>query len=63
MKIKVSVTIDVDTKSFAECYGEDYSKEQNQVARDDAKHQCEQVLEGWFDSIGFEGKILKAQAT
>ena len=44
MKIKVSVTIDVDSKSFAECYGEDYSKEQNRFIRDDANHCVEQLL-------------------
>ena len=58
MKIKVSVTIDVDSKSFAECYGEDYSKKQNRFIRDDANHCVEQSLTDWFDRIGFKGKVL-----
>ena len=58
MKIKINITIDVDTKSFAECYGEDYSKEQNQFIRDDANHCVEQSLTDWFDRIGFKGKVL-----
>ena len=58
MKIKVSVTIDVDPKSFAECYGENYNENYNQVIRDDASHCVEQSLTDWFNRIGFEGKVV-----
>ena len=63
MKIKINMTIDVDTKSFAACYGEDHIKEiHEKTSAEDAQLCCEQALNDWFNSIGFEGKILKAQA-
>ena len=63
MKIKINITIDVDTKSFAACYGEDHIKEiHEKTSVEDAQLCCEQALNDWFNIIGFEGKILKAQA-
>ena len=58
MKIKVSVTIDVNPKSYAECYDEEYTKNHNQVIKNDATHCVEQSLTDWFDRIGFEGKVV-----
>ena len=54
----MSLTIDVDPKSYAACYDEEYTKDHNQVIRDDANHCVEQSLTDWFDRIGFEGKVV-----
>ena len=58
MKIKVSLTIDVDPKSYAKCYDEEYTKNHNQFIKNDATHCVEQSLTDWFDRIGFEGKVV-----
>jgi len=59
MKITVSLTIEVNPESYAECYGEEYNKKNhNQAIKDDAHYCVEQSLTDWFDRIGFEGKVV-----
>ena len=60
MKIKVSVTIDVDPKSFAEAYGEVYEKcrSHDEVIREDAAEIAEWSLHEWIKRIGFKGRIV-----
>lgn len=60
MKIKVSVTIDVEPKSFAEAYGEVYEKcrSHDAVIREDANSIVEWSLHEWIQRIGFEGRVV-----
>jgi hypothetical protein len=60
MKIKVSVTIDVEPSSFAEAYGEVYGKcrSHDAVIREDANSIAEWSLHEWIKRIGFEGRVV-----